>query len=107
MSCHQWIFFLPIFLVFFYRREKKCPSNFEFVKYDKCRFPNLDFVSSCWCKGQPQASNVQGLYKVSLIRSAGKQESCQKMDVAGAGGVFTVGVAKKMCHDSRKTAEYK
>ena len=60
-----------------------------------------------WFKGQPQAGNVKDRDKVSLIRSPGKQER-QKMDVAGAvGAVFTIGVVKKLCHDTRKTADYK
>ena len=48
-----------------------------------------------WCKGQPQAGNVKDRDKVSLIRSPGKQE-CQKMDVAGGGGVYDWGCQKNV-----------
>ena len=58
-----------------------------------------------WYKGQPQAGNVKDRDKVSLIRSPGKQE-CQKWMLLARGGV-SIGVVKKMCHDTRKTADYK
>ena len=47
-----------------------------------------------WCKGQPQAGNVKDRDKVSLTRSPGKQ--CQKMDFAGAGGVYDWGCQKNV-----------